>query len=481
MERDTAPAAELSASGFRPRALPGWLVEGARSALFMTPRWQHLQATPGAIAAICAGGLVLSILFERLYIVGPARFYWPAITGGWLGTAVTAWACYVVRHKRHEEPRHPAMAPGAAHLFALSLAQSLTLTILIGACYVMLIQSGAFANFGDTEQLILPVVAAAWAVLALLLLLSRCGDRRRWPMLVATISVSIVTLSYFVVPPTRYWYPRAAAGAGHASERIQITQEIMESQAPLLAQHLKKIKPQRPGTIDMYTITFAPYEGQEVFRRESSMVSQVMAQRFDAGGRGLQLLNHAQTATQLPWATPLNLRRAILGLAAVMDRDEDVLFIHLTSHGAADGELAAYFWPMEVEPVMPAHLKAWLDEAGIKHRVLSISACYSGSWITPLADKNTLVMTAADAEHTSYGCGSKSELTFFGRAMYDEQLRTSTRSFEDAHAAARKVILEREQEAGKSDGYSNPQIKAGSEIGPYLLRMQRGLQGEQAP
>jgi len=72
-------------------------------------------------------------------------------------------------------------------------------------------------------------------------------------------------------------------------------------------------------------------------------------------------------------------------------------------------------------------------------------------------------MTAADAEHTSYGCGRRSELTYFGRAMYDEAMR-STWSFEQAHAQARTVIEQREKEAGKSDGFSNPQIFVGERI-----------------
>jgi hypothetical protein len=84
-------------------------------------------------------------------------------------------------------------------------------------------------------------------------------------------------------------------------------------------------------------------------------------------------------------------------------------------------------------------------------------------------------MTAADAEHTSYGCGRLSELTFFGRAVYDEQLRRHTRSFEAAHAAARPLIEQREQQAGKTDGYSNPQIRAGSAIRARLALLQARL------
>ena len=163
-------------------------------------------------------------------------------------------------------------------------------------------------------------------------------------------------------------------------------------------------------------------------------------------------------------------RRVIDRVASLMDRDEDMLFIHLTSHGAKDGKLSADFEPLEVEPVTPVQLRAWLDEAGIRYRVLSVSACYSGSWLPALAEPGTLMLTASDAHNTSYGCGRLSELTFFGRAMYGEQLR-STRSFEQAHATARKVIEQREQEAGKTDGYSNPQIAMGELIRPVLAAL----------
>ncbi|TMH06082.1 MAG: hypothetical protein E6H65_20015, partial [Betaproteobacteria bacterium] len=115
----------------------------------------------------------------------------------------------------------------------------------------------------------------------------------------------------------------------------------------------------------------------------------------------MQLLNHRDTALERPWATGLNLQRAIARIATLMDRDEDILFIHLTSHGAANGQLSASLRPMELEPVTPAALKRWLAEAGVRYSVISVSACYSGSWIAPLAGDGTLVMTAADADHTS--------------------------------------------------------------------------------
>lgn len=260
---------------------------------------------------------------------------------------------------------------------------------------------------------------------------------------------------------------------------LVLTQDVMEAQPVLLAKRLNELQPQRPGVVDVYAITFAPYSDEDVFRKESRMVADVMARRFDAGGRGIQLVNSVSTVEQWPWATRKNLQRTLQHIAKLMDRDEDVLFIHLTSHGAQNGELFAGFWPMTVEPVTPALLKAWLDEAGIRNRVISVSACYSGTWVKPLADAHTLIMTASDATHTAYGCGRESELTFFGRAVFDEQLRRHTLSFEQAHAAARELIRKRETAAHKSDGYSNPQIQVGGDIRAHLAKLQTELQTRQ--
>ena len=60
----------------------------------------------------------------------------------------------------------------------------------------------------------------------------------------------------------------------------------------------------------------------------------------------LRLVNHATTTQELPWATPLNLRRAVEALAARMDRERDVLVLYMTSHGARDFKLAAAHWPL---------------------------------------------------------------------------------------------------------------------------------------
>jgi hypothetical protein len=204
------------------------------------------------------------------------------------------------------------------------------------------------------------------------------------------------------------------------------------------------------------------------------MVKEVLEDRFDAAGRVLQLVNHPTTSDQLPWATPLNLERAIAAMGEKMDREHDVLFIYLTSHAADDFKLEASNPPLDVDAASPGELRQALDNAGIVNRVIVVSACYSGGWLGPIADDHTLVMTAADATHTSFGCGSRSKLTFFGRAVFDEQLRR-THSLEAAFKAAVPVIKHREEEAGKDDGFSNPQMLVGEKIRPVLQALQQRL------
>ncbi|WP_430648720.1 C13 family peptidase [Bradyrhizobium neotropicale] len=43
----------------------------------------------------------------------------------------------------------------------------------------------------------------------------------------------------------------------------------------------------------------------------------------------------------------------------------------------------------------------------MRHKVVVISACYSGVFVPRLANPYLLVITAADADHPSFGCPDK--------------------------------------------------------------------------
>ena len=464
----------------RPRQLPrgalgAWWHQGIRTALLMRADWSGLQATPAITACLLLVPLALGVLVERLFIVGPASFYWPTLmTSRWMGLVLLVWACWLLmREPRRSDGDHRG-APDAAALFAMLCAQGLPTLVLLSLLLVPMARNGLYGSGGEGGWLAWGTwwLAIGWLFLAQAVLLWRAGTRLA-PRLGALLIVAATLVTNQWLNRAAHWYParaETAEGEDDAAPRFKLTQELVEQQSQLLQTRLQALAPQRKGTIDVYTLTFAPNAEEEVFRRESAMVAEVMTTRFDSAGRALQLVSHHDDPASFAWATPVNLQRAITRVAALMDRDEDVLFLHLTSHGARDGQLASSFWPLEVESVTPAMLKGWLDAAGIRHRVISVSACYSGSWIAPLSDPDTLVMTAADADHTSYGCGRRSPLTFFGRAMYDEGMRT-TWSFVEAHAAARTRIEQREKEAGKTDGYSNPQIAVGERMRETLAAL----------
>ena len=458
-----------------PRSLLQWCHEGARTSVFKKPRWEGLETNAIVMAVIVLAGLLLTLAFQRLYIVGQATFYWRAMIGGLFGTALYAWVCYLVCTSTSEE-RQLSAAPSVSHLLTMFLAQSMSLTIGLGIIFAALIHTGIFTQevFGSWGIVAVWLAPGIWALFAQLVLLWRGSSKRAWPVAFAMLMIIACTVLFDVARPAEFWYPVVRDDTADSEKYLKLTQEIIETQPKLLAKRLEELKPHRAGDAALYAITFAPY-ADEVFRKESNLVADVMARRFNARERVLELVNNAETAEVLPWATPLNLQRAIRKIAQIMDREKDILFIHLTSHGAKDGQLSAYFWPLELEPLHPAELRQWLDDAGIRNRVISVSACYSGSWIDPLENENTLVMTAADAQHTSYGCGSKSDLTFFGRAMYDEQLRNNTLSFEDAYKAARQVIEQREKDAGKEDGFSNPQIRVGAKIRERLDALEKRI------
>ncbi|WP_431478710.1 hypothetical protein [Massilia eburnea] len=247
----------------------------------------------------------------------------------------------------------PGAAPDLALLTTLLLAQSVWMELFVDLCFAVMLHSGSEAwsvrYLGPWGAWILWGIPVTVMTLSQLVLLARAGRGRRWPlMLSASLMTGVIVLGVATQQPD-FWYPKKQQANNEESSRyLKLTAELMESQPVLLSRQLAALAPQRPGKVDMYALTFAPY-GDEVFRRESQMVADVMSQRFDTAGRTMQLVNHFQTAEKLPWATTVNLRKAIRSVSRTMDKDEDVLFIYLTSHGAREGQLAADFWPVRTD------------------------------------------------------------------------------------------------------------------------------------
>jgi hypothetical protein len=101
----------------------------------------------------------------------------------------------------------------------------------------------------------------------------------------------------------------------------------------------------------------------------------------------------------------------------------------------------------------------------VQHRIVIISACYSGVFIPHLANANTLVITAADSDHPSFGCQDGAQWTYFGEALFNNAMRRAA-TLREAFALARTLVSKRERRNGFAP--SNPQIAGGKNIDPLL-------------
>jgi Peptidase C13 family len=95
-----------------------------------------------------------------------------------------------------------------------------------------------------------------------------------------------------------------------------------------------------------------------------------------------------------------------------------------------------------------------------------ISACYSGVFIRRLASPDTLVITAADAHHSSFGCEDRATWTYFGDAFFNVALRRA-KTLKHAFVHARALVSKRERRMGFDR--SHPQMAGGKNVEMLLV------------
>jgi hypothetical protein len=250
------------------------------------------------------------------------------------------------------------------------------------------------------------------------------------------------------------------------------------SQKELLDRALAGVKPREPGRINLYLLTVAGDGSQEVFRREVEFVQAQFARRFDTAGRAVALINSRSTVSSAPMATVTSIRHALKAIAARMDREQDILFVFLTSHGSREHELTLAQTGMQLPGLGASELGALLKESGIRWKVVVVSACYSGGFVDALKDERTLFIAAARRDRRSFGCADENDFTYFGRAFFKEGLPASD-SFQEAFRKAEHLVGEWEAKdasgaAGNAktadENRSLPQILSAPAIDAHLKR-----------
>ena len=148
---------------------------------------------------------------------------------------------------------------------------------------------------------------------------------------------------------------------------------------------------------------------------------------------------------------------SLLRTAAKRARPNDVVFVHISTHGGR-GLLASKIGNHPPTIISAAALARELAPLGEHRTVIILSACYSGSLIGALRAPSRIVITAARADRSSFGCAADSRHTFFGGAElegFDER----NRSLHQIFTAIRNDVARMEQREDYRP--SEPQVWVG--------------------
>jgi hypothetical protein len=233
---------------------------------------------------------------------------------------------------------------------------------------------------------------------------------------------------------------------------------------------------------DVYFVGFAGYGEQQVFRKEAQLAQRVFAARYATGNRSLLLVNDIHDRRTYPLATFDNLRTAVNAIGRRMHADRDTLVLMLTSHGNDEDGIAITNGKMPEDALSPEDVRKILNESHIRWRVIVVSACYSGIFVPVLKNETSLIMTAADARHSSFGCDDTRDLTYFGEALLQDALPHAC-SLNQAYTDTARIIRQRETEEG--DIHSNPRLFVGARMQARLPQLEaaaaRSCRTEPAP
>jgi len=302
------------------------------------------------------------------------------------------------------------------------------------------------------------------------------GWRGRPSVLAFGLFAGLLAALVAVFPRNELWI--AARDDRPEAARPRLTQEeVFHRQGFLLDEQLAALSPERRGVVDLYFVGVAGDGKQDTFYSELVSVKELLEERFDTAGRSIALINNPATLKDYPVATASNLRSTLAHLGNTINTEEDIVLLHIVTHGSSDYRLVLDLPPLELAQLTPSALARMLADSGIKWKVIVISACFSGGFIEPLKDDNTLIITAADAFHSSFGCDYESDYTWFSQAFYDEAL-SDTFSFVEAFEAAKEDVGERERAEGFPS--SNPQMFAGNAIRKKLAALEKRLAAKAA-
>lgn len=266
-----------------------------------------------------------------------------------------------------------------------------------------------------------------------------------------------VEKGYFV--RGRYYASEEAYQKNRHAQAAQIEARLY-TESSRLQSVLSSLAPQRPGVRDVYLLVVGGDGTEGVFAREVDWVAERLGSVFDLKRRHVKLVNGG--SDDLPLATRTSVREALEALDALMDPNEDLLMVHLVSHGSREGALLLDDHNLTLNDLSVADGKQWLNALKARHQWLVVSACYSGQWVDALASPRRVIFASAASDRTSFGCGDDSDRTWFSKALYGEDMAAGIDDPAAWFAATSVKVTGMEQEQGiDGEEHSMPQQAVG--------------------
>ena len=433
---------------------------GARLALFMPVRLSDFRISVGQFTLVYLLGVLAWLLggMAREGLSGGLNL--PALGQSLAQLPLMLMACFVVGllHRRS----HLMLA-----LATLISAPDWLLEATASAMVLGLRDGEVSPLFGELVSDVFLLWAFAVIARALLVLTGWRGWRTLLGWLV--LMVFFTGLLMFA-PRDELWSSAASQAARLAGNSSSVLDEdIFSAQDGLLASQFSELQSQRSGVPDVYFLGVAASAREDVFVRELSFVKNLFDKQWDSEGRSLALANSLSTLRQLPLATATNLRNSLSALGEVMDVEDDLLVLYLTSHGTPQHQLSVEMPPMRLAQLTPATLASMLSASAVNWKVIIISACYAGGYIEALRDPHTLIITAAAADRASFGCENGQDFTWFGKAYFADALAQGL-GFVEAFERASRLVSE--LETANHLEASQPQLVMGEAMAARLPQLE---------
>jgi hypothetical protein len=336
--------------------------------------------------------------------------------------------------------------------------RALLVPALAVAPYVLVI----FWLAGDLDVLVRrPLAATALAVVYLCALSVRVLGAAFGPLRSAAVLLALLlvvstpwTLDFLNLD-TRLWI--SAEAQPPEADDPGVAEELLYDQPARIAAAVERLQSAPADAPGVYFVGFAGDGDQAVFRREALYAARTFGARFDSTARSVLLINDVEDRDSYPLASVSGLAQTLKLLTSRMNPEQDVLVLFLTSHGSEEG-LEVQNGSLPLGQLTPADLHQALDASAIRWRIIVVSACYAGVFLEELKTDSSAVVTASDAEHTSFGCDADRDLTWFGEAFLKDALPASD-SLEDAFHKAAALIARRED--AEHQVHSNPLLYVG--------------------